>query len=56
MAEPLSFDGFQNAFDSSGSDDSAVTRLRSLIEERQDEALQILQSWVEESPDTTQES
>lgn len=52
MAEPLSFDGFQSAFDSPGSDDNAVTRLRSLIEERQDEALQILQSWVEETSDT----
>lgn len=46
MSDPIDFGGFDTATDFGGGD-KPVDRLRTLIAERQEESLQILQSWID---------
>lgn len=56
MAPPLDFGGFETATDFGGLSvdaDDPAEKLRSLIAERQDETLQVLQSWLAENNTAT---
>lgn len=47
IPEPLDFGGFETASDLGGTAETPVERLRNMIAERQEESLQILQSWID---------
>lgn len=54
MGEPLDFGGFDTSTDFGG--DSPVSRLKTLIAERQEESIQLLQSWIDPPVDASKEA